>query len=502
MKATIVISIVTILVAMIAIPLGMIIVLASGSGTRQEHALQPGMQCTASWQTTGESDTQGLNPQQLDAAATIYAAAIETGAGSAGAVVGIATAMQESRLGTHPSSLTPNSDGDVGLFQQRSLVGWYGNGQTQSENVQILLDHAYASRTFFQGNDSLDGYHIPGLLDITGWETMSVTRSAQAVQRSAFPDAYAQHESLARALVMQMEGGAAGEVLCSTAAAGDLNCQPTGLASERDLTPDALRGLRCVAQNWPQVTVIHGTRVDPGSDHHNGRAIDPMIPNYLSSEGIALGDEIAAWFQRNAEALGVTYIIWREQLWSVQRASEGWRRCGQTASCYTGPDHSAAHLDHVHISFHGNAGTGASSDGGRLPTGAVTLPLDPGTYRLTARYNQRGQHWSSGFHTGLDFAAPTGTPLYAVADGVITEAGWGGAYGNLIKLRSHDGTVFYYAHLSRMAVTAGQSVTAGQRIGDVGNTGNSFGAHLHFEVRINGQTTDPEVWLTRQGASP
>ncbi len=115
----------------------------------------------------------------MNRAALIYAAALDTGVGPAGAVVGIATAMQESTLGAHPAAATPNSDGDVGLFQQRSLVGWYADGTTQQENLTILADDAYQARTFYLGHTTRAGWHIPGLVDIDGWQHMSVGGGAE-----------------------------------------------------------------------------------------------------------------------------------------------------------------------------------------------------------------------------------------------------------------------------------------------------------------------------------
>lgn len=456
--------------------------------------------CEASWQGEGVSE-RDLTRQQLDAAATIYAEAQAAGVGAAGAVVGIATALQESDLGQATRSHVLNSDGDIGLFQQRAHVGWYADGATLAENAEILLDHSYASRTFFLGHDSLDGYHIPGLVDIEDWQNMTLTQAVQAVQVSAFPDAYAKHEALARSLVNHLGEGAAGQILCSNAVGGSLTCPASGLRTESGLSPDALRTLRCIKHYWPQIDTIGGKRVDVGSDHHTGNAIDPMIPNWDTPEGIALGDEIASWAQTNATGLGVTYVIWQRQIWSTARASEGWRTCGAEATCYAGTDPSAAHLDHVHISVAGNAGTGTTA-GQQAAAGDAVLPIEKGVYRLTARHNQAGDAWSSGFHTGLDFAAPQGTPIRAVTAGTILDVTWHSAYGNLTKLQTTNGTVVYYAHQATATVTRGQPVLPGQQIGTVGNTGNSRGAHLHLEVRIGGRHTDPEQWLTQQGLQP
>mgnify|MGYP004639273463 CR=1 FL=1 len=98
-------------------------------------------------------------------------------------------------------------------------------------------------------------------------------------------------------------------------------------------------------------------------------------------------------------------------------------------------------------------------------------------------------------HTGVDFAAPAGTSIYAWKSGKVTFAGWSGNYGNFIIVEHNDGTVSRYAHCSKIAVSAGQAVSKGQTIGYVGTTGNSTGNHLHFEIKINGSFVNPLNYL-------
>ena len=103
-------------------------------------------------------------------------------------------------------------------------------------------------------------------------------------------------------------------------------------------------------------------------------------------------------------------------------------------------------------------------------------------------------------HTGIDVAASTGTPIYAARGGqvIMSEYGTGvnWSYGNFVVIDHGDGTTTLYAHMSSRAVSEGELVQQGQTIGAVGTTGNVKGAHLHFEVRINGQRTDPEAYYT------
>jgi murein DD-endopeptidase MepM/ murein hydrolase activator NlpD len=122
-------------------------------------------------------------------------------------------------------------------------------------------------------------------------------------------------------------------------------------------------------------------------------------------------------------------------------------------------------------------------------------PMASGTYRLTARFGQTGGYWSSGIHTGLDFAGPTGTPIMAAASGKVVSAGYEGAYGNQIIIDHGDGFQTTYNHLSGIGVSVGDTVSTGDHIGGRGSTGNSTGAHLHFEVTKDGKFVDPESWL-------
>ena len=123
-------------------------------------------------------------------------------------------------------------------------------------------------------------------------------------------------------------------------------------------------------------------------------------------------------------------------------------------------------------------------------------------YRLSAPFGASSGLWSSGRHTGQDFAAPYGTPVRAVGGGVVTSAGWAGAYGIQVVIRHSDGTETWYNHMSAALVSRGGRVGAGQLIGRVGSTGNSTGNHLHLEVRpggASGAPVDPLAWLRARG---
>ncbi|MYV52924.1 M23 family metallopeptidase [Streptomyces sp. SID3212] len=135
-----------------------------------------------------------------------------------------------------------------------------------------------------------------------------------------------------------------------------------------------------------------------------------------------------------------------------------------------------------------------------------TDPVDH--YKLSAKFGRGGTMWSHK-HSGQDFAVPTGTTVKAAHSGTVVKAGPNGAgdgsaYGNAIVIRHGDGTYSQYAHLSKIKVWAGQHVKADQRIAYSGNTGNSSGPHLHFEIRTTpnyGSAVNPLTFLRHAGVT-
>ncbi|MBH5337384.1 M23 family metallopeptidase [Streptomyces pactum] len=144
----------------------------------------------------------------------------------------------------------------------------------------------------------------------------------------------------------------------------------------------------------------------------------------------------------------------------------------------------------------------AARDAERRRLNTYVSPV-AGSY-VSTQYHATSGLWSSGSHTGIDFHASTGTPVRSVGTGTVVEAGWGGAYGNNIVIKMNDGTYTQYGHLDSISVAVGQTVTPGQQIGLAGNTGNSTGAHLHFEARTSpqyGSDIDPLAYLRSHGVS-
>lgn len=304
-----------------------------GTMGTSEVALTPVSSCTVG---TSELTVDELDDEQQRNATIILGVAVQLNVPPEGQAIAIATAMQESGL----RNLDYGDRDSLGLFQQRPSTGWGTPAQVTTPE--------YAAKAFFGGPGSPTGN--TGLLDIPRWQALDLTVAAQAVQRSAFPTAYAKWEGLANDVVGKLAGA-------------DVECEP-------------------------------------------------------------------------------------------------------------------------------------------LATGAWTLPVVG--YTLTSGFGSR-VHPITGqvrVHTGIDMAAPTGTPVRAVADGVIEVAGSSGGYGNLITIRHATGIETYYGHLSRIDVRPESSVSAGELIGAVGSTGNSTGPHLHLEVRHNGIPTNPEPFLREKGLNP
>jgi murein DD-endopeptidase MepM/ murein hydrolase activator NlpD len=121
------------------------------------------------------------------------------------------------------------------------------------------------------------------------------------------------------------------------------------------------------------------------------------------------------------------------------------------------------------------------------------LPLEE--YSFTSPY---GVRWGK-LHAGIDLAAAEGVPYKAVHAGTVTQAGYNGGYGYSVTIKDASGVEVVYAHSRRVFPQVGDEIKAGQVIGEVGSTGASFGTHLHIEVHVEGQPTDPIPFLRDRG---
>ena len=139
-------------------------------------------------------------------------------------------------------------------------------------------------------------------------------------------------------------------------------------------------------------------------------------------------------------------------------------------------------------------------DGSSLRKAYLASPLE--FSRVTSGFKMRfhpiARTWRA--HLGVDYAAPTGTPIRTIVDGVVETAGWQNGYGNVVSIKHRNEHVTLYAHMSKMNVRKGQTVAQGDTIGLVGATGWATGPHLHFEFRVNGAHQDP-LTIARQNES-
>ena len=144
-----------------------------------------------------------------------------------------------------------------------------------------------------------------------------------------------------------------------------------------------------------------------------------------------------------------------------------------------------------------NTGSSSSSAGSPVVSGngTFTHPCPAGYISSTFGYRTQPIAGASTNHKGIDFAAATGTPIYAATAGTVISAGYAGNAGNLLVINHGNGLLTYYMHCSKIYVSAGQKVSKGQNVAAVGTTGNSTGPHLHFQVMLNGTPVNPANYL-------
>lgn len=136
----------------------------------------------------------------------------------------------------------------------------------------------------------------------------------------------------------------------------------------------------------------------------------------------------------------------------------------------------------------------------RVVTAVAFTPMGyPRISSLTSRFGYRSDPFSgerAEYHPGIDFKGHYGDAVKCTANGRVVSAGWAGGYGNCVRVKHNNGFETVYGHLSRITVKVGQTVNVGDKVGQVGSTGRSTGAHLHYEVRQNGKPVNPTKFLT------
>ncbi len=332
-----VIGIVTVvIVACLGLPA---LLLSSAIGGGTGGCPYTGAPATASGQPT---ETEPWDTDQLATAVIIINRGTANGISTWGRTIALAVAMQESRLRNLPHLGDRNDHDSIGVFQQRPSQGW--------GTPEQLADPAYQADKFYAK-----------LVTIRGWETMPLTQAAQAVQNSAYPDAYAQWTDEAIHLVERYGTGDIA-VSCPVNAFGSAvpaPRNPDGSWPEDtcSIRPDPTTGSGCITPRLLHLIQQATTagfgepgcyRVDDHGEHPRGRACDWMMTSGGDATGSqkARGDAMTAWAVANADRLGVMYVIWYRMIWTP---AEGWH-------AYNNPwgddDPSGWHTNHVHISIY------------------------------------------------------------------------------------------------------------------------------------------------------
>ena len=276
---------------------------------------------------TVDGHTVSLDPEQAEHAGLITAIAVGRGLPARAASIALATAYQESGL----RNLGGGDRDSLGLFQQRPSQGW-------GEPAE-LLDPAYATNAFYDA-----------LVKIEGYQSMEITVAAQAVQRSAFPDAYGDHEKDARTLASALTGNSPGAFSCRLggepdATSPDLN--ESGLTGRADAVRKSLVDLFGDQQlgGFAPGGVTNGHM--EGSAHYEGRAVDVFVRPVNPTNQVR-GWAIAHYLVSQADRLGLRTVIFDDRIWTAGRSSDdGWRDYDPPAR--SGDPVVLEHRDHVHV---------------------------------------------------------------------------------------------------------------------------------------------------------
>jgi hypothetical protein len=268
-----------------------------------------------------------LTLEQAENVALMAAISVRRGMPARAASIAIATSTQESKL----YNIEHGDRDSLGLFQQRPSQGW--------GTEQEILNPYYSINAFYDALARIDGY-----------ESMEITEAAQEVQRSAFPDAYADHEADARALASALTGNSPRAFTCVVDDDGE--AAPDRLV-ESGLTRRADLVRRDVAAAFGEVSLggfaPGGVRDghQPGSTHYDGRAIDIFV-RPISPENRQRGWAIAQYLVAQADRLVIQNVIFDDRIWtSGSRSDEGWRDYDPPAR--SGDRAILEHRDHVHV---------------------------------------------------------------------------------------------------------------------------------------------------------
>lgn len=279
---------------------------------------------------TAEVDghTVEVDLEQAENAALITAISIERGMPARAASIALATAYQESKL----YNIDYGDRDSVGLFQQRPSQGW--------GSVEQLMDPVYSTNAFYEALQKVDGYN-----------SMEITVAAQEVQRSAYPDAYADHERDGRALASALTGNSPGALWCDVPGDADEvsdEIDATGLVERATTVREDLEArFGTLSLGGFEPGGVSSGHME-GSAHYEGRALDVFF-RPINAENKKRGWAMASYLVANADRLDVKTIIFDDRIWRAGSwADDGWRDYRVPSS--SGGDRAILeHRDHVHV---------------------------------------------------------------------------------------------------------------------------------------------------------
>ena len=277
-------------------------------------------------EATVDGTTVELDPEQAENAGLIAAIGVRRGLPARAVSIALATAYQESDI----RNLASGDRDSLGLFQQRPSQGW--------GTARQVSDPVYATNAFYDA-----------LVEVEGYADMPITEAAQEVQRSAFPDAYADHEDDARILASALTGNSRGAFHCEVPSSADpasTDLGPSGLTPRAEAVRrevEAVFGPQSLGGFAPG-----GVRDGhmPGSTHYDGRAVDIFF-RPVTETSRTRGWAVASYLVAQAERLEIQTVIFDDRIWTARRSDDGWRDYDEPDG--PGDPDILAHRDHVHV---------------------------------------------------------------------------------------------------------------------------------------------------------
>jgi len=267
-----------------------------------------------------------LSPEQAENAALISAIAVRRDLPARAASIAIATAYQESDL----FNIEYGDRDSIGLFQQRPSQGW--------GSIDEILDPVYSTNAFYDA-----------LVEVDGYESMEITVAAQAVQRSGFPDAYADHEADARAIASALTGHSPEGFTCEVSDdvdETDAALKKTGLTGRAETVRREALGVFGEVQLGGFEPGGVGEGHMSGSTHYEGRAVDIFVRPVNDANNVR-GWAMAHYFVAQAARLEIQTVIFDDRIWTARRSDQGWRDYDPPSR--DGDRAILEHRDHVHV---------------------------------------------------------------------------------------------------------------------------------------------------------